>query len=143
MDHVAIMKRSWGMVPKILSGEKKIESRWSLKKSSPWGKVREGDKIYFKNCGEPVTATAQIDKVITFANLTPKKVKEILKRFGKDDGIEKNRLTDFFNLFKDKKYCLLIFLKNPQKITPFEINKKGFGAMAAWLTTEKIEDIVI
>lgn len=28
MEHVAIMKKSWGLTRKILSGEKTIESRW-------------------------------------------------------------------------------------------------------------------
>ncbi len=35
----------------------------------------------------------------------------------------------------------MMFLKNPQKIEPFEIDKKGFGAMAAWLTVADIEKI--
>lgn len=28
MEHVAIMRKSWGLTDKILSGQKKIESRW-------------------------------------------------------------------------------------------------------------------
>jgi len=44
-------------------------------------------------------------------------------------------------IFKDKKYCLLIFLKNPQKIKPFEINKFGFGAMCSWISVNNINTI--
>jgi len=40
-----------------------------------------------------------------------------------------------------KNYCLLVFLKNPQAIEPFEIDKTGFGAMAAWITIDNIEKI--
>jgi len=28
MEHVAIMRKAWGLTDKILSGQKKIESRW-------------------------------------------------------------------------------------------------------------------
>lgn len=131
--HVAIMKRSWGLLPKILSGEKKIESRWYLNKSRPWGKISSGDEVHFKNSGEPVTVKAVVDKVLSFENLTPTKVKEILEKYGKDDGIAKEDIPYYYNLFKTKRYCLLIFLKKVEKVAPFNVNKTGFGAMAAWL----------
>lgn len=139
MDHVAIMKKSWGLIPKILSGEKKIESRWYKNKAVPWGKIQAGDVIYFKNSGEPVIVNAKVTKVLSFGNLNPHKIREILNKYGRDDGITENDFQIYFNLFKDKKYCLLIFLENPQIIKPFEIDKRGFGAMAAWINVSSIE----
>ncbi len=141
MDHVAIMKKSWRLTQKILSGQKKIESRWYKTKHSPWGKIEKGDTVYFKDSGELVSIKATVGKVISFSDLTPAKVKNILDEYGKDDGIEKDKIKYFFNLFKDKKYCLLIFLKNPEKIKPFDINKAGFGMMSAWLSVDKINQI--
>lgn len=141
MDHVAIMKKSWGMISKILSGEKKIESRWYKNKSRPWDKIKTGDTVFFKNSGELVIAKAKVEKVLQFADLTQLTVKKILDQYGKDDGLEQKKIPTFFNLFKDKKYCLLIFLKNPTKIKPFEINKNGFGMMSAWLTVKNINKI--
>ncbi len=138
MDHLAIMKKSWGLTKKILSGEKKIESRWYLNKSAPWDKIKIGEIVYFKDSGEPVTIKAEVEKVLQFVDLTPTKVEEILEVYGDDDGIEKCNVPYFYERFKNKKYCILIFLKNPQKIEPFEINKKGFGAMAAWITVDNI-----
>jgi ASC-1-like (ASCH) protein len=143
MHHIAIMKKSWGLTGKILSGKKKIESRWYKTKHSPWGKIEKGDFVYFKDSGELVSIKAEVKKVISFSNLNPKKVKEILNKYGKDDGIEKNEIKKFLDLFKDKKYCLLIFLKNPKKIKPFEINKKGFGIMSAWITVNGVKKIKV
>ena len=143
MDHVAIMKKSWGLTQKILSGQKRIESRWYKSKCSPWGKIGKGDNVYFKDSGEPVSIKAEVEKVISFSDLTPKKVRQILNEFGNDDGIEKVKIKEFFELFKNKNYCLLIFLKNPEKIKPFEINKAGFGMMSAWLTTGNIDRIKV
>ncbi len=132
MEHIAIMKKSWGLTKKILSGQKKIESRWYKIKYRPWEQIKEGEIVYFKDSGEPVKIRAEVEKVIQFSDLTPQKIGEILKKYGKDDGIEEERIPDFFNRFKDKKYCILIFLKNPISIEPFEIDKSGFGAMSAW-----------
>jgi len=141
MDHVAIMKKSWGLIPKILSGEKTIESRWYKNKSAPWGKIQKSDEVYFKNSGEPITTKAEVEKIIEFSNLNPQKVKRILKKYGDDDGIEKNKTKVFFELFKEKKYCILIFIKNPHEIKPFDINKKGFGMMSAWISVDNIDKL--
>jgi len=143
MHHLAIMKKSWGLTEKILNGEKKIESRWYKAKCAPWDRIKSGDIVFFKDSGCSVSIKAEVEKVVQFSDLTPEKVKEILAKYGDADGIEKEKIPEFFEKFKDKKYCLLIFLKNHQKIEPFEINKKGFGAMAAWITVEDIEKIRI
>lgn len=143
MDHVAIMKKSWGLTQKILSGKKKIESRWYKSKHSPWGKIKKGDIVYFKNSGEPISIKTEVEKVISFSGLNPEKVKWILDEYGDNDGIEKNKIKDFLELFKDKRYCLLVFLKTPKQIKPFKINKTGFGMMSAWLTLKNIDQIKV
>mgnify|MGYP001574175969 FL=1 len=135
------MRKNWGLTQKILNGKKKIESRWYKVKYSPWDKIKSGEIVYFKDSGEPVTIKAEVEKVIQIENLTPQKVMKILKEYGEDDGIEQNKIQEFYELFKNKNYCMLIFLKNPQKITPFNIDKTGFGAMSAWITIDNIDTI--
>ena len=141
MEHVAIMKKLWGLTEKILSGDKKIESRWYMMRCAPWDRIKVGESVYFKNSGEPVTIKTTVAKILQFKELTPKKVKEILGKFGPDDGIEVKDVPKFYERFKDKKYCLLVFIKNPVRIKPFEIDKTGFGMMSAWLTVKKIAQI--
>lgn len=141
MEHVAIMRKSWGLLPRILSGEKTIESRWYSSRRAPFGKIKAGETIYFKDSGELVTVKAEVERVLEFSGLNPKKVEEILCRYGSMDGLRREEIPEFFERFKDKKYCILIFLKNPRKIRPFEISKKGFGSMAAWLCAESVGKI--
>lgn len=141
MEHLAIMRKSWGLTQKILSGTKKIESRWYKSKYPPWNKIKQGETVYFKDSGMPVTIKAEVDKVMQFSSLTPDKVKEILDEYGAEDGISVENIPKFIELFKDKNYCMLIFLKNPQKIEPFNINKTGFGLMAAWMCVKDINEI--
>lgn len=142
MEHVAIMKKSWGLTAKILRGEKKIESRWYLKRRSPWDKIKKDETVYFKDSGEPVSVRAQVDRVMQIDALTPSRVGEILNKYGDEDGLAREDIPEFFKRFKDKKYCLLVFLKNPQRIKPFNINKAGFGTMSAWITTENVSKII-
>ena len=141
MEHVAIMRKSWGLTQKIISGQKKIESRWYKVKYSPWDKIKSGEIVYFKDSGEPVTIQTEVEKVIQFSNVTPEKVKEILYQYGQADSLGIDKIPEFFEMFKDKKYCMLIFLKNPQKIEPFKIDKSGFGAMSAWISVDDVNRI--
>lgn len=141
MDHIAIMKKSWGMTDRILRGEKKIESRWYSVKSSPWGRIKSGDTVYFKNSGEPITIRAEVNKVMQFTDLTQQRIRALLRKYGKVDGIEKGKISKFFKLFKNKKYCMLIFLKNSMQIKPFDRDKTGFGTMSAWITIDNVSRI--
>ena len=139
--HIAIMRKSWGLTDKILTGEKKIESRWYTNRYRPWGNINADDTIYFKDSGSPVRLRARVDHVLQIDNLTAEKVSEILDKYGADDGISPDKIGEYYEKFKDKKYCLLIFLKDVETIQPFDIDKTGFGAMSAWITVDDIEKI--
>ncbi len=144
MDHVAIMKKEWGLIPKILKGEKKLESRWYSNRSKPWDKIAKGDMVYFKNSGEPVTIKAQVSKVLQYSALNPQTVRELLWKYAEDDGlgIDEKELEKFYMLFRNKRYAMFIYLHDPQKIArPFQIDKTGFGAMSAWITIDEITKI--
>lgn len=138
MEHLAIMRKSWGLTQKILIGKKKIESRWYDTKYPPFDKIKKGDVVYFKDSGKPVTIKAEVSDVRQFSGLTPSKVKHILEEYGELDGIDKDKTDEYFEMFKNKKYCILVFLKNPAPVKPFKVNKKGYGTMSSWICLEKI-----
>ncbi|GAG20427.1 unnamed protein product, partial [marine sediment metagenome] len=85
MEHIAIMKKSWGLTEKVVTGEKTVESRWYKVRCAPWDRIKSGDIIYFKDSAEPVTVKAKVTKVLQFDNLNPKKTEQILARYGKAD----------------------------------------------------------
>lgn len=143
MQHIAIMKKEWGLTDKILSGKKTVESRWYKFKRPPWERVQAGDVVYFKDTAGPVRAKAEVAKVLQFANLTPQKTEEILRQYGQADLGAEEIMPQIRQYVQGKNYCLLVFLKNPRKVEPFNINKAGFGAMAAWLTIDDINKIKI
>lgn len=138
MDHIAIMQKSWGFTEKIATGQKTIESRWYKVKYTPWGRISPEDCIYFKNSGEPVTIQAKISRVINVSELTPEKVHTILEDYRKELGLDEPDIQRFFEIFKYKRYCILMYLKDAHHIQPFELNKQGFGTRSSWISVENI-----
>ena len=146
MDHIAILNPKWKFLSKILSGEKIIESRWYVNKVSPYKEFLENSdpkkhKIYFKDSGKPITAVSSLKKIEIYDSLTPPKIKEILNKYYKKIGFEKKDIPSIIERYKNKNYCILLFLDNPREIKPFDINKKGFGSSCAWICTPDINKI--
>lgn len=139
MHHVAIMNKSWRLIPKILSGEKTIESRWYQTKRSPWDRIQQGDTVFFKNSGELIIAQAEVSQVMQFELEDVEDAEQIIKKYGKEICLVD---TGPKTWGKKLRYCILIRLCNPQEVTkPFSINKTGFGAGAAWVTVKDINAI--
>ena len=137
MHHIAILNKKLNLLPKILSGEKTIESRWYKFKKAPYEAIKAGDIVFFKNAGEPVTVKSSVKKAIFFDNLNNAKIKDILQQYGEKIGVP----ISYAKKIADKKYCILVFLSNVKRIKSFNIDKTGYGNMAAWLTVEDIKKI--
>lgn len=142
MDHVAIMNKSWQLIPKIIMGEKTIESRWYQTRRAPWNSIQVGDRIFFKNSGECVTAQASVSRVLQFEIKNSTDIEKILTCYGKRICLVN---ADPHTVWKTiPRYCILLFLQDPKKIkTPFQINKRGFGSATAWVTVKNIQMIRI
>jgi len=141
MDHIAIMNKSWKLIPKIISGEKSIESRWYQTKRAPWDKIKKGDRIYFKNSGEAISARAEVVGVKQFEFKQADDISAVLKKYGAKICLIDN---DWKTWEKTPKYAILIDLVNPHIIKkPFQINKAGFGNAVAWIAINDILKIKI
>jgi len=137
MEHLAILDKKRKLLSKILSGEKTIESRWYVSQKTPYQQIFQGERIYFKNSGDPVTVAADVEKVLYFDHLDEWKIRDILREYGARIGIP----VEASNKLVGKNFCTLVFLKNIALVEPFEIDKSGFGMMTAWITVEKIEKL--
>ena len=122
--HIAILRQPF--FDMVLSGEKSIESRWSMKKIAPYNKVKIGDEILLKLTGQPVTAIAKV-KYVKYYELTPDIVEQIRVKYGKEIGTDK--FEDWQSTLK-KKYCTLIWLENIKRISPINVPKSNG---AGWL----------
>ena len=124
MQHIAILRQPF--FDMVLSGEKTIESRWSMNKVAPYGKVSVGDEILLKETGKDVTAVATAEKVLFF-KLTPEIVEEIRLHYGKQIGTDK---FEDWEATLHKRYCTLIWLSNVKNVAPIKV-KRSNGA--GWL----------
>jgi len=141
MEHIAIMKKSWGLTEKILTGEKTVESRWYKSKYAPWDKIKPGDTVYFKDSGEPISVRAEVVRVLQFDNLTAEKTEQILSEYGETDLGTSHIMPEIKEYVTGKNYCILVFFNNVVKIEPFDIDKTGFGAMSAWISVDNINQL--
>jgi ASC-1-like (ASCH) protein len=140
MDHIAIMNKSWKLIDKILSGEKKIESRWYMAKHPPWDRIKPGETVYFRDAGCPVTAKVTVAKVLQYADCDERKVREIIERYGGSGGLGLSG-KELFDWARKKRYCILIFLKDAAAVKPFYIDKTGYGNACAWMCVESIDKV--
>jgi hypothetical protein len=139
MHHIAIMNPKTCPVADVISRKKTIESRWYNTRRAPWNSVTPGDTIYFKESGKRIAAQAGVSKVQQFENLKPQEIQQLIREHG--SKIAPVHMSEFKEHVKDKKYCVLIFLKNAKAVEPFEIDKRGYGNAAAWLVVENINKI--
>ena len=140
MDHVAIMNKQLGLIDHILSCQKTIETRWYKHRITPYDKIYPGDTIYFKDSGGLVRARATVSRFKQFDNLTLDVCQQIINQYGSVGLIDTHR-KDVSGWAVGKKYAILIWLKDVKEIKPFNIDKKGFGSGAAWITIKNIDRI--
>lgn len=138
MHHIAIMRKAWKLIPKILSGEKTIESRWYLTRRAPWGKVKRGDVVFFRNGGEPVTAKAAVSEALHFEIRSLADAKRLARKYGKAICLVNRDPASWKPL---PKYCILLRLRDPRPVRPFRVDKTGFGSATAWMCVDDIRDV--
>lgn len=141
MDHVAILNKQLPWLERIQSGEKRIESRWYEHKKAPWNNIAIGDRVFFKNSGQPVTLVAHVSAVCFYGDLTPSMVHDLIKDCADDLGLRNTEVKAFTHLVEYKRFCILVTLIDVTAVVPFAISKKGFGSMSAWISVADIDQI--
>ena len=126
--HLAILKRPY--LEAILAGRKRIESRFSRAKRSPFGQVLPGDKLFLKVSSGPVCAVATVAAVKNFQNLTPERIAGLKQQYnhyirGSDE---------YWQSKTDCRFGFLVWLEDVRPIEPVRICKKDWRA---WVVLTK------
>ncbi len=137
------MKKSRWLTQRILTGKKTIETRRYKNKIAPWNKITAGETVYFKDSGSPVSVQATVSKVEQFADLDEQKINALLKKYSYADIGTTDILPEVLAYEKWKKYCIIIHLKHPRAVKPFDIDKTWYGMMSAWISISDIKKIKI
>jgi len=121
MKHLAIFKGSGGDL--ILAGKKTIESRFSRRKSPPFGVISSGDLVYIKPTGKEIIGEFRVQKVLFFDGLLDSDIKDIKERYGKGLAVDDE---DYWKGKKASKYATLIFIGGSARYltSPIKFPKK-------------------
>jgi len=84
MIHVAILLRPY--LDAVLAGTKSVESRLTRTARAPWGRIRAGERIWFKQSSGPFRAVATAAEVEQFRDLVPADVDRLRRRFEGEVG---------------------------------------------------------
>lgn len=118
--HLAIFNEPF--LSLIYDKQKKIESRFSMNKRTPFEKVRKGDVIILKESGGLVTGVFVAGDVNYF-RIANKKTLEVIET-NYAEGICSNADANFWKSRAKSKYVTLIEVKKVKKILPFKSEKK-------------------
>ena len=103
--HVAIVEP--GFAQGLLSGRKRIESRFARRRRLPYGRVFRGDQIYFKVSGDGIIGRSRVARVEQFEDLTPAAMSSLRRRYNTDILAP----TAYWHARRHCRYGVLIWLE--------------------------------
>ena len=127
--HLAIIVQPY--LSRILSGEKTIESRYSINSIAPYKKIKAGDIVLLKKSGGGVFAVFEAGKVRYFSISNQGDLEKIRNDYNDQLKIDEN----FWEVKKDCKYATLIDINRLWEIPQFKVCKQN---RAAWVTLGSI-----
>ena len=118
--HLAVVNKPFTAL--ILSGQKKIESRFSINKIAPFMKVAIGDIILLKESGGLVIGMFEAGDVQYLSNMNEKSLSEIEHKYGTLLCTAYDK--DFWVKRERAKYVSLIEVKKVKEFKPFRSDKR-------------------
>ncbi len=139
MDHVVYLDAKAEELEKLLDESKTLIIRGATGRKLPYGRVNEGDILYFinNNAEGLVKAKAIVDSVFNSEKMSTEESVTLIKK-----NQDKLQLSDSqFKKWAGKRYIVLIGLKKIEEVKSFAIDKSNYGNMDDWLPVEKIETV--
>jgi hypothetical protein len=115
--HLAVFSQPY--LDLVLTGEKKVESRFSRNRCAPFGEVREGDIILLKEVAGPVCGVV-LARRIWYFDLDNEPIDAIRDTF----GAAILAAPEFWSEKEAASFATLIELENPSAIEPLPFVKR-------------------
>ena len=136
MDHVVYLDASAKELDNLLSGQKTMIIRGATGRKLPYGRVEQGDGLYFinNNAEGLVRAVGRVKSVLNSEKLSEEESAQLIERHQ-----DRLRLTEKQTArWAGKRYLVLIEVGDVKGIEPFRIDKSGLGNMDDWLVVGEI-----
>jgi hypothetical protein len=141
MDHVVYLDVKAAELEKLLSGGKTMIIRGAAGRKMPYGRVLEGDNLYFvENDGSSqVKAQGKVVSVVNSEKMDPETSTKLV-----EENQSSLRLTTVqIKRWASKRYLVLIGVSSVQALEPFQIDKSDYGNMDDWLPVGEIDRVKI
>jgi len=123
----------------VFDGKKKIESRFSINKISPYEKIKEGDVVILKESGGPITGIFVVGEVKFFKQLDKCLIAKIEDEFG--ELICTSYDKDFWTKREKANYASLIEVNKIKKLPPFKSEKRDRSGWSILRATPLYRDL--
>jgi len=141
MDHVVYLDASAKEFELLLTGQKTMIIRGATGRKMPYGRVNQGDILYFINNDSEglILAKAKVESVFNSDKMTEEESAMLV-----ENHQGKLRLTrKQYDRWAGKRYLVLIEVSEVGEVEPFRIDKSNYGNMDDWLPVEIIDSVRI
>jgi hypothetical protein len=141
MDHVVYLDADAKELDLLLSGKKTMIIRGAAGRKMPYGRVNQGDILYFINNNSEgmILAKARVRDVFNSDKLTKEESANLVASHQGKLLLSKKQ----HDRWAGKRYLVLIEVSDVEKVEPFRIDKSNYGNMDDWLPVEEIERVRI
>jgi hypothetical protein len=141
MDHIVYLDHNAKELENLKSGKKTMIIRGAMGRKLPYGRVNEGDTLYFiENKGDGIVkARANVHDVLNSNKLPREESVELVEKYQDKLLLD----TGLMKRFAGKRYLVLIKISEFEAIEPFSIDRSQYGNMDDWLPVGKIESVRI
>lgn len=134
--HLAVFSEP--ILTHLLAGKKTLESRLSINKIQPFGKIRKDDIVLVKKSGGAVVAVFVAGTVTSYSNLTPIKVKNLCTEFSERLCVPYE--DEFWREKETAKFATIISVKHLKKLTAYPVEKKD---RTSWVIIQERKENLI
>ena len=141
MDHLVFLDAKYNEFENLLLGIKTMIIRGAQSLRIPYGRVNEGDTLYFVNskCEAEIRARGKVSSVFCSGILTVEESYETIIR-----NQDKLQLPDNqFEKIAGSRYLVLVGVENTEKITPLRIELNRLKELGDWYTVDNIEEYIL
>ena len=141
MDHVVYLDANAKELDLLLSNQKTMIIRGATGRKMPYGRVNQGDILYFinNNAEGVILAMAEVKNVINSDKLTEEESAQLVNSYQEKLQLTKKQ----YDRWAGKRFLVLIEISGVKKVEPFQIDKSNYGNMDDWLPVEQIERVRI
>ncbi len=139
MDHVVYLDAKANELEKLFDGSKAMIIRGATGRKLPYGRVNQGDILYFINNNAEgfVKAKAVVNSVFNSDKMSSEESINLVKKHQDKLNLSESQ----FKKWAGKRYIVLIEINKIEEVKSFAIDKSNYGNMDDWLPVENIDSV--